>query len=65
MALSGADVWFGNYKQSSHTVTYVYDRSQPQLADRLTTGTEADQFQAIIRQYFGQSVTIHLARQGR
>lgn len=65
MALTGADVWFGNYKQPTHTVTYVYDRSQPQLADRLTTGTEADQFNAIIRQYFGQSVTIHLARQGR
>ena len=43
------------YDRVSYTVTSV----------KMITGTEADQFQAIIRQYFGQSVTIHLARQGR
>ena len=64
LGLKGGDVWFGTYHQG--TVVYFYDRHDPSIPQRIADGApDAAKFQAIIRQYFGQSVTITLARQGR
>lgn len=64
LGLKGGDVWFGRYHQGE--VTYFYDRHDPTIPQRIADGgPDAPKFQAILRQYFGQSVIIHLARQGR
>ena len=64
LGLKGGDVWFGTYHQG--TVVYFYDRHDPSIPQRICDGApDAAKFQAIIRQYFGQSVTINLAKQGR
>ena len=64
LGLKGGDVWFGRYHHGE--VTYFYDRHDPTIPQRIADGgPDAPKFQAILRQFFGQSVIIHLARQGR
>ena len=61
LGLKGGDVWFGRYHQGE--VTYFYDRHDPSIPQRIADGApDSAKFQAIIRQYFGQSVTIELSK---
>lgn len=61
LGLKGGDVWFGRYHQGE--VTYFYDRTDPTIPQRICDGgPDSAKFQAIIRQYFGQSVTIVLSK---
>jgi hypothetical protein len=61
LGLKGGDVWFGTYHQG--TVTYFYDRHDPSIPQRIADGApDSAKFQSIIRQYFGQSVTIVLTK---
>ena len=58
LSLSGADMWFGGYQDGM--VTFVYDKNNKQLYDRLTTGTESKTFAAIIKNHFGNDVQYNL-----
>lgn len=62
LGLSGADVWFMDYQDG--VVTFNYDKAMPELADRLTSGTDRDTFAAIVKKHFGDSVRYNLRRSG-
>jgi hypothetical protein len=62
LGLSGADVWFMEYKDG--VVTFNYDRSKPELVDRLTNGTDGETFAAIVKKYFGQNIVIKYRQSG-
>jgi len=57
LGLSGADVWFGSYEDG--TVTFIYDKTNAQLYDLLTTSTD---FSAIARKHFGEACVINFRR---
>ena len=62
LGLSGADVWFMEYKDG--VVTFNYERSKPELVDRLTNGTDGETFAAIVKKYFGQNIVIKFRQSG-
>jgi hypothetical protein len=62
LGLSGADVWFREYKDG--VVTFNYERSKPELVDRLTNGTDGETFAAIVKKYFGQNIVIKYRQSG-
>jgi hypothetical protein len=62
LGLSGADVWFMEYKDG--VVTFNYDRSKPELVDRLTNGTDGEAFAAIVKKHFGKDIVIKYRQSG-
>ena len=62
LGLSGADVWFIEYRDG--VVTFSYERTMPELRDRLTSGRDAEAFSSIVKKYFGQNIVIKLRQSG-
>ena len=64
LGLTGADVWFREYDDTTKTVTFAYDKGCTDVANSLTTGSDSQRFLSIVRQYFGQQVRVSLQRSG-
>ena len=62
LGLSGADVWFMEYKDG--VVAFNYERSKPELVDRLTNGTDGETFAAIVKKHFGKNIVIKYRQSG-
>jgi hypothetical protein len=62
LGLSGADVWFMDYQDG--VVTFNYDRNEPELAERLTSGIDSETLASIVKCHFGNDVQYNLRPSG-